>query len=117
MADQDSIIINGVEVTARMFAEARQELARKSPFNAGFYPAFADLTEQEQCGSELDAANYLRALVAIAPAPPGRMPVIHHAPEGIPDLCYCDGAGRHIRGDNCLPDPASAPNPSGGDAR
>lgn len=65
----DSIIVNGVAVTARMLAEARQELARKSPFNAGFYPAFSELTEQEQRSSELDAANYLRALVAIAPAP------------------------------------------------
>ena len=50
---------------------------------------------------------------------PRRMPVIHHATEGTPDLCYCDGAPRHIRGDNCLPDPTSAPysEKQGGGAR
>ncbi|KOX45273.1 hypothetical protein ADL19_23440 [Streptomyces purpurogeneiscleroticus] len=68
-------MVNGVEVTARMLAEARQELARRSPFNAGFYPTFADLTEQEQRAAEADARNYLRALVTIAPdrdaSPPG----------------------------------------------
>lgn len=91
-SDELSIIVNGVEVTARMLAEARQEVAFRSPFNAGFYPQFSGLTEQEQRVAVLDAANYLRALVAIAPTPTpsGRMPVIHHAPEGAPDLCCCD---------------------------
>jgi hypothetical protein len=60
-------VINGVEITPRQLAEARQEMARRSPFNAGFYPAFADLSEQEQRSSELDAQNYLIALADIAP--------------------------------------------------
>jgi hypothetical protein len=47
--------------------------------------------------------------------PARRIPMIHHAPEGTPDLCYCDGAPRHIWGDNCLPDPDSAPYATGAD--
>jgi hypothetical protein len=35
-ASHPSINVNGVDITARRLAEARQELARRSPFNAGF---------------------------------------------------------------------------------
>ncbi|GAA0495011.1 hypothetical protein Ade02nite_19350 [Paractinoplanes deccanensis] len=75
MSDDEFFTINGVEVTPRMLAEARQELARRSPFNAGFYPAFDELTEQEQKVSELEARNYLRALTALLPAKPGTVRV------------------------------------------
>lgn len=60
-------VINGAEVTPRGLAEARQELAYRSPFNAGFYPRFAELTEHERTVSVLDARNYLRALASIVP--------------------------------------------------
>lgn len=65
--DDPSVTVNGVEVTASTLAEARQELARRSPFNAGFYPAFGELTEREQEASVTEARNYLRALVLLAP--------------------------------------------------
>lgn len=63
----ETFVINGVEITPRQLAEARQAMAHRSPFNAGFYPTFADLTEHEQRTSELEAQNYLIALANLAP--------------------------------------------------
>lgn len=68
MANPESFTINGVVVTPRMLAVARQELAHRSPFNAGFYPGFDGLTDQEQRVSEVEALNYLRALAELVRA-------------------------------------------------
>lgn len=66
--------VNGTEITARQLAEARQELARRSPLNIDFYPAFTELGEQDQRTSELDARNYLLALADVVPGITRRNP-------------------------------------------
>lgn len=63
----ETFVINGVEITPRQLAEARQAMAHRSPFNAGFYPPFDELTEHEQTTSVLDAQNYLIALADVVP--------------------------------------------------
>ncbi len=63
----ETFVINGVEITPRQLAEARQAMAHRSPFSAGFYPTFAELSEHEQRTSELDAQNYLIALADLVP--------------------------------------------------
>lgn len=63
----EAFVINGVEITPRQLAESRQELACRSPFNAGFYPTFSELSQHEQDMSVLDAQNYLIALAGLAP--------------------------------------------------
>ncbi|GIM88864.1 hypothetical protein [Paractinoplanes toevensis] len=70
MSDE-TFTINGVTVTARLLAMARNELARTSVFNAGFIPRFDQLTEHEQTISVLDAGNYLKALARIVPGVAG----------------------------------------------
>lgn len=63
----ETFVINGVGITPRQLAESRQELACRSPFNAGFYPAFSELSQHERDVSVLDAQNYLIALAGLVP--------------------------------------------------
>lgn len=63
----ETFFINGAEITPRQLAEARQDLARKSPFNIDLIPAWGGLSEHEQNMSELDAQNYLIALADLVP--------------------------------------------------
>lgn len=104
------VTLGGVTIDQVMNHQIIKAPKRNTPY-AEYWPNEADAAfirhAREDIPALLAEINRLR-----------RMPVIHHAPEGTPDLCYCDGAPRHIRGDNCLPDPVTRPlpaSPSGGE--
>jgi hypothetical protein len=59
----DAVTINGVQVTGRQLAEARQELSHRGVYN----PRWSELTEQEQGTAALAAGSYLRALSDLVP--------------------------------------------------
>jgi hypothetical protein len=58
-------LVANPETAARRLAAARQQIAVDNPWNAGFYPPFGQLTEDEQETSTLEARNYLRALASL----------------------------------------------------
>ncbi len=55
--------INGVEVTGRQLAEARQELSHRGVHN----PHWAELSQHDQDMAALSAGNWLRALADLVP--------------------------------------------------
>jgi hypothetical protein len=66
MIDPDEpVMVNGVEVTGRTLAEARQELSHRGVHN----PRWAELTAAEQETAALSAGGWLRAVAELAPAP------------------------------------------------
>lgn len=59
----EAFTINGVQVTGRTLAEARQELSHRGVYN----PRWVELTEQEQGTAALSAGAWLRALADLVP--------------------------------------------------
>lgn len=55
--------INGVEVTGRQLAEARQELSHRGVHN----PHWVELSQHDQDMAALSAGNWLRALADLVP--------------------------------------------------
>lgn len=55
--------INGVSVTGRQLAEARQELSHRGVHN----PHWAELNQHDQDMAALSAGNWLRALADLVP--------------------------------------------------
>lgn len=67
--------INGVSVTGRQLAEARQELSHRGVHN----PHWAELSQHDQDMAALSAGNWLRALADLVPT------------AGDPSGYTCDG--------------------------
>ena len=95
----ETLLVNGVPVTAPALAEARQQIAHEGVFN----PRWDELTAQEQRDSSLAAASYLLSLRRIAP-PPGREAASVYVRP--PFQLYEIGAEPHPR--NSPPEPGVA---------
>lgn len=59
----EAITINGVQVTGRQLAEARQELSHRGVHN----PRWSELSKHDQDMAALSAGGWLRALVDLVP--------------------------------------------------
>lgn len=59
----EAVTINGVQVTGRQLAEARQELSHRGVHN----PRWAELNEHDQETAALSAGGWLRALTDLVP--------------------------------------------------
>lgn len=62
----ETLTIAGRPITADSLAQARQQLAAGSPWNAGWYE-WANCSPEEQRVARLDAAGWLRALARLLP--------------------------------------------------
>lgn len=59
----EAVTINGVPVTGRQLAEARQELSHRGVHN----PRWAELSQHDQETAALSAGSWLRALADLVP--------------------------------------------------
>jgi hypothetical protein len=61
----EAVVLNGVEVTGRQLAEARQELSHRGVYN----PRWDELSQDEQDMAALSAGSWLRALAGLVVMP------------------------------------------------
>lgn len=84
----EAVIINGVPVTGRQLAEARQELSHRGVHN----PRWSELTPHDQETAALSAASWLRALTELVDGPATPDPAAAGA------YCWDGTCGRTARG-------------------
>ncbi len=61
----EAVTVNGVPVTGRQLAEARQELSHRGVYN----PRWSELSQHDQDMAALSAGSWLRALTELVAAP------------------------------------------------
>lgn len=103
----EAVAVNGVPVTGRMLAEARQQLAHKG----AFLPTWAELPGEDQRKAAQSAAGWLRALAELVAeaSSPERLAELDRADP----LNQCGGCERYVPLDEAQPVPFTPPAPDG----